>query len=659
MIKYRPEIDGLRAVAVVLVVLFHARIGGLEGGFIGVDVFFVVSGFLITSLIVSDLSRGRFSFLDFWARRARRILPALIVVVVVSMVAGWFILLPEDYATLGQSAAAQAVFASNFLFWDLSGYFGPDAEALPLLHTWSLAVEEQFYLLFPTLMFGIGIAAWRLRIPVILVITVISFLIGVSIVEASPDAAFYLLPSRAWELGVGALLAMWVIDRPGQVSQLPKPVREATSVAGMAMILFAAFSFDSTTSFPGYAALLPVGGTALVIWSNSGTTTMTGRVLSLKPFVLVGLISYSLYLWHWPLLVFALYPTGSVELPPLALTAVLSASFVLAALSWRFVEQPFRQRKVLAKRPFLFGGAAASMIVIAVVGLALNQQDGVSSRLPDAVAYYQVTGGERSNRERSCVRDAFELPPITGPESFCVYGDADEPSFVLWGDSHADVLIITMDSLAEQTGLSGLHAGYTSCPPFLGIKRANRDSCGEFNDSVVRVMKENGIDTVALAARWGSYFNAPGTLIPIDERIPEYANWETEDLAVPALEHTADTLLNEGFDIWLVRDVPAFSFNPVRRLMGAFALNRGETSVGIEYSTYLELASEFDAVAERLQERGVKLIDLAARMCDDSFCPTARDGRLMYRDSSHLSVDGAHYVEPAFQPMFDSLLARQ
>lgn len=669
MIKYRPEIDGLRAVSVVLVMLFHAKIDGVGGGFIGVDVFFVISGFLITSLIVTDISKGTFSFTDFWVRRARRILPAVFVVIVFSLVLGWSILLPGDYRLLGQSAAAQAVFGSNFLFWNISGYFGPDAESLPLLHTWSLAVEEQFYLLFPPLIFGLSIAVKRLRFWSILFGAMISFVVSVRLAEGSPDAAFYLLPSRAWELGVGALLALWLFEHPAGATKIPRAVNEFASAIGIAMILFAAFTYDTGTLFPGFAGLLPVGGAALIIWSNTGTKTLTGNALSLKPFVFVGLISYSLYLWHWPLLVFTLYPTGNSELPPVALGGVLVLSVGASYLTWRFIEQPFRKRRVLVSNRVLLGGAATSIAVIGGLGLFI-QIDNSSTQPPSATA--ATTGAVdapttvaatpefvsegRPPRELACLRDANELPPITGIADFCLYGSGlQTPSFVLWGDSHADVLITAMDSLADRNGITGLHAGYTSCPPFLGITRPNRASCGDFNDSVVRVMKENGIETVILAARWSSYISNPGVLIPTSEDVPGYEVWETEGIGLRLLEYTAETLLAEGFDVWLVRDVPAFAFNPGRRLVGVRALNQDPSSIGKPYQNVARSKAAFDRVAFVLQESGVRLIDLPAHICVDSFCPVIRDDTLLYRDQDHLSVGGSYFVAPAFQPVFDSL----
>ncbi|HYK43019.1 MAG TPA: acyltransferase, partial [Thermoanaerobaculia bacterium] len=314
-LSYRPEIDGLRGVAVVLVVLFHAGFG-CPGGYVGVDVFFVISGFLITSLIWKDLEGERFTFARFWERRARRIVPALVAVVAATLFAGWFLLLPADYERLGRSAASQAVFAANVHFWLTGGYFAPAAAEQPLLHTWSLALEEQFYWIVPVALFLVfGARRFeRRRSSMILAAIgcgiVSSFTLSVWGVAHHPSAAFYLLPTRAWELLLGSLVAF--LPMRSQPSQ-GRAVRELAAIGGVALILLAAFGYRATTPFPGAAALAPCLGAALWIRSNGRETsaspapTLAGSVLSRPLPVFVGLASYSLYLWHWPFLAFARY----------------------------------------------------------------------------------------------------------------------------------------------------------------------------------------------------------------------------------------------------------------------------------------------------------------------------------------------------------------
>ncbi len=335
--QYRPDIDGLRAIAVGTVVLFHAGIC-CSGGYIGVDVFFVISGFLITSLLLKDLDRGTFTFVGFWERRTRRIAPALFVVSAATLVAGWLLLLPVDLINLGRATASQAVFAANVFYWLDSGYFSAASDEKPLLHTWSLAVEEQFYFIAPVLLWALyHVKPLRGRTSLLVLMTlgiVSSFLVSVYGVARHPVAAFYLLPTRAWELLLGSLVAT--------LPPIPSPlnrrtVRDFAATTGFASILVPAFLYTKETPFPGVAALAPCLGTALLIWANGRTEgtapTFIARLLSLNPIVFVGLISYSLYLWHWPLLAFATYYSPKL-LPFSTRLLAVAAGIVLAILSW-------------------------------------------------------------------------------------------------------------------------------------------------------------------------------------------------------------------------------------------------------------------------------------------------------------------------------------
>ncbi|HPE61742.1 MAG: acyltransferase [Thiothrix sp.] len=370
--QYRKEIDGLRALAVVPVVLFHAGIPGFDGGFVGVDVFFVISGYLITTLLLEALQQGNFSLVTFYERRARRILPVLLLVVLACLLPAWWLLLPHELVDFGRSMVAVALFVSNVLFWQDSGYFAPDAELMPLLHTWSLAVEEQFYLLFPLLL----LAGWRLGRERLAGLLGILGLLSLGLAELgwrfAPDANFYLLPGRAWELLAGAGCAFYPGFRPvaGRVSTA------WLAGVGLVLLLGAVGLFDRGLPFPGLYALVPVAGTVLLILyarSDQGV----GRVLASPILAGIGLISYSAYLWHQPLLVF----TRMLWLdagPGLLLVAVLLA-FGLAWLSWRLVERPFRDRQRFSRRQ-VFGFALAGSLLLIVSGLILIGLDGVPRR---------------------------------------------------------------------------------------------------------------------------------------------------------------------------------------------------------------------------------------------------------------------------------------
>ena len=359
--KYRPEIDGLRSVAVLPVILFHAGVGIFSGGYVGVDIFFVISGYLITTIILSQIIAGRFSLLEFYSRRSRRILPALFLVIACTIPLAFLLMLPSQFNDFSQSVAAVTIFASNILFWKESGYFAAAAELKPLLHTWSLAVEEQYYVLFPLLLLGL----WRLGArPALMVLGVI---FGASLIASqflstrAPDANFFLLLSRAWELLAGSLCAIWILKRGRSGHAL-------ASTLGLGLILASIFLYDSDTPFPSVYALAPVAGTALIILFADGGTPV-GRLLAMRGPVFIGLISYSAYLWHQPL--FALARLASPDHPPMAVMMALAAlSIGLAFLSWKYVEQPTRHYPWPVRR--ILGTTVAASVLIASVGLALN-----------------------------------------------------------------------------------------------------------------------------------------------------------------------------------------------------------------------------------------------------------------------------------------------
>lgn len=396
--QYRQEIDGLRALAVVPVMLFHAGFSLFAGGFVGVDVFFVISGYLITSILLEEHSRGSFSIWRFYERRVRRILPALYFVMLVCLPIAWLLMLPDDLENFGQSLVATTLFANNVLLWLTSNYFQLEAEFKPLLHTWSLAVEEQYYLVFPPLL----ALCWRLgRRPLFVLFTVLG-LFSLALAEAgwrlAPEANFYLIPSRAWELMAGALVALHLQGRSDVAGN------GVLAAAGLALILLAIILFDSTTPFPGLWALLPVVGTVLYI-RFAQPTTLAARLLSLRPVVFIGLISYSLYLWHQPVLAF-MRITRLEEPGALEALLCLALTGVLAWLSWRYVEAPFRSRERVGLRSLYLWAALFSAGFVAA-GLYLHLSGGRAHAWPelmDAQGQVQIGTG---------VNAAYNLRPLT------------------------------------------------------------------------------------------------------------------------------------------------------------------------------------------------------------------------------------------------------
>lgn len=373
-IHYRKEIDGLRAIAVIPVVLFHAGFEWFSGGFVGVDVFFVISGFLITSIILKELDQANFSITNFYERRARRILPALFLLMLVCLPFAWFLLLPHELVDFGKSLVAVSTFSSNFLFWQESNYFSADSELMPLLHTWSLAVEEQFYVVFPLLL----LLLWRFGKSTILVLIIIIAFVSFALSEwglrAHQEANFYLLPTRAWELMIGSLTAFYLFRNKVEVSFL---LSQILSSLGLVMIFVAIFFLDKNDPFPGIYALLPTIGSALIIlFASKGT--ITNRLLSKQWMVLIGLISYSAYLWHQPILAFARIIIQD-DIKPVLLFALCVIPFLLAYLSWRWVEKPFRDRNRFSRMQVFAMSFFASLLFI-VIGLVFTVNQGFESR---------------------------------------------------------------------------------------------------------------------------------------------------------------------------------------------------------------------------------------------------------------------------------------
>jgi peptidoglycan/LPS O-acetylase OafA/YrhL len=497
---YRPDIDGLRAIAVLLVVAYHIRTRFTPGGFIGVDVFFVISGFLITSILMRELDGSRFSIQGFYVRRIRRIAPALICVLIVTSIVALFFLLPSELKDYSRSVLAALASASNFYFWSQTGYFKPEALAMPLLHTWSLAVEEQFYIIFPAFLALLYRYARRSTLLILLILAVASFALSAEQAFGDPGSAFYWPTSRAWELLSGAMLVF------GGLPGMKRPwLRNATAAIGLFLILFAAISYTKSTPFPGIAALAPCMGAVFIIGAGTAGKTIVGRVLSFRPLVFIGLISYSLYLWHWPVIVFqsmGLNLSGVSANEQKLFTFALS--IFLATLSWRFVELPFRRNKgpVIPGTVFRYAALAASVPAVAVcIFLLMN---GVPSRFPIAastVASYLEDAGEQPRyRTGSCfLTEAYTF------ESFdkvaCLTGSESLPNYLILGDSHAAHLWYGLSNVLPDKKF--LQATASGCKPTITQELRQNSQCVKLVDFALHSYLPNSqVKAVILAGHW-------------------------------------------------------------------------------------------------------------------------------------------------------------
>ena len=461
-VTYRPDIDGLRAIAVLSVVAYHADAALLPGGFAGVDVFFVISGFLITSLLVQSLADETFSAATFYARRLRRLLPSLVVVLAAAAVAGWAWLLPGELVQLGTHIASSAVFVTNFVLWGEAGYFDAAAADKPLLHLWSLGVEEQFYLLWPALLW----ITWRRARPLAIVagVAVLSFAANVATTHWAPAAAFYWPTSRVWELAVGAVLAC-LPAAVANAAAAPR-ARDVCALAGVLLLAAGLALLRGDAAFPGWWAVLPVAGTACLI--AAGPHALLNRaVLAHRGLVFIGLTSYPLYLWHWPMLTFARLVSGGRTPAPVT-AALVAAAVLLAWLSYRCVEVPLRHRR----SRWIVPGLAGALACAGAAGLALRvQADSLPRRLPaDVQALADFTyRPEAIYRERVCYLMPDQPPSALAPE--CTESaPADRPLVVLWGDSHAAHLYPGLQDLQTRTPFRLAEFTGSRCPPLLGVE---------------------------------------------------------------------------------------------------------------------------------------------------------------------------------------------
>ena len=490
-LAYRREIDGLRALAVVSVVLFHAGFQEPSGGFLGVDVFFVISGFLITSIILSEQDSGAFTLSGFYERRARRILPALFTVVIASLAFAYFFLMPDDFAHFGKSVASTSIFGSNIFFWLQDDYFAPNAKYIPLLHTWSLAVEEQFYLLFPLLLLVFVPAKQHSLILVIAIIGITSLAWAHWGSLHAPSANFYLLPSRMWELAAGALLAV-VLRRTEPAAYFGTLTLNVLSVVGLALVLGALVVFDETTPLPSAYSVIPVAGTALLL-ATATSDTLVGRVLGSKPMVIVGLTSYSIYLWHVPLLSFAEHVLLEPSRLPVKLT-IVSATFVLAFITWKLVETPFRRRHNFSRKT-IFVGSLVISVFLAAVGTLIAISGGYPNRFSSP--YLNFSKLKEQEDSWRFVREALDTKKQDGSVVRQGGHESNLPKVAILGNSHAKDLY----NVLRESGLAiGLEPIVTNrlCEEFSERTQAYRDCNRKYEHPLNRW----DADFYIVAPRW-------------------------------------------------------------------------------------------------------------------------------------------------------------
>src|SRR5271167_840521 len=659
---YLPFIDGLRALAVVGVICFHFHLAHISGGYVGVDVFFVLSGFLITNLIDVRLRRQAFSFAHFYERRARRILPALILTCALCAITAFLLFVPHDLREFGKSLKAAAFFYSNVVFAQATGYFADSLSTRPLLHTWSLAVEEQFYLLFPPLLYAMHWATGKNRLRrwrAMSVLAVVCLAMSILWVRADADSAFYLLPPRAWELLAGALIAL----APWQ-SRLPRAAAESMAALGLLCIAVSFAIYDQDTPFPGAAALLPCIGTMLLIIPNLTDGTRVGRILSHRSLVYIGLISYGLYLYHWPILAFSRYFLDR-ELSGAETCAVLAATLGMALASYHGIEAPVRAGTFLRSRRRVFQASAAGLLVVGAAGIAAVNGDGFPSRFSGAALQYAAAAHD--GRAWDPCMPALQHLDSKGICKFG-YSMAAEPSFLVWGDSHAAALAPGVEARAATLGISGWVVGYNRCASLIRAApmQHNRHDypCVLIGEKVLQLIRDNHIKHVLLASRWDTYISGwerGGSETLQDLTISFTADGRrTQGLEAFRLsfEETIRRLRALGADVWVLEQVPPQLVDVPSALAKAVYFGRNPQTLRRPYADIEKRRAEADAVFMRFRNSpAVSFIDPAQVFCaGNSPCLMAVQGRALYSDGNHLSVFGSLWSQGMLDPFFSSIV---
>lgn len=641
---YRAEIDGLRCIAVLSVILYHGGIPGFRGGFVGVDIFFVISGFLITGIVQGEIRRGTFSLRGFYERRVRRIFPALALMLAVTVAVAWFVLTPGQYKAFGQSLVACVIFLSNIYFYLRTDYFAPQAEELPLLHTWSLSVEEQFYLVFPALL--LVAMRWFPKRVLIVVAAVAAASLALCLYRqwTGRDALnFFDATSRAWQLAAGAMLAVWMASRDGDSRAASRALREALSLLGLACVLVPVFAFDPRGAQIGWQLMIPVAGAVLVLWF-ARPDTFAGRLLSSRLPVGIGLISYSAYLWHQPLFALTVVRLGGHPSPTVVL-CLIAITLLLAYLSWRFVETPFRDRTAMSSRTVWTIFIAASSL-LAVAGLALHMSGGVPSRF-EAGQNAEMESAAPSPFRKTCHAEGVDyLKPVNA----CRFLDKSPVRWAVLGDSHGVELAYALALELQDRGRGGvLQLTSSGCQPALTFESTVPGCSAWLREALDVLVADREITDVVIVWRHSFYlFGEHRPTYPVAPNGPPnfLSGMSPNDARaryVASLDAIVSRLLSAGKRVSLLDPVPElpkpaeyYVFAPAVRETGAGSAIAGSTAYYERRHGYI-----LSALGRIATEQNVLRVPTSDLYCTEGQCLARQDGVTLYFDDNHLSVAGA------------------
>lgn len=642
-LKYRPDIDGLRAIAVIMVVLFHAQLDLFKGGFVGVDVFFVISGYLITSQIMIALQEGRFSFKEFWIRRARRILPVQLVVLAATLIICHFLYFPKDFTFVASQTLSQLVFISNIFFFKSSGYFSANDMLMPLKHMWSLAVEQQFYLFMPVLVWLIWIYCRRHLVLLLVTVASISFLACIWMTSVNSNAAFYLLPFRFWELMMGGL----IVFVPQRIFSRPVE-RDILSLIGVFLIAMSAFTYSPDTLFPGFAALFPCLGAALIIFAGMNTIGKGGRFLSLAPLPFIGKVSYSIYLWHWPVLMIVFYMQPQV-LSWYQTTIILVIIFCLSIASWLFVERPFRQK--FSSSHFIYMMLACVTLTAMAGFLQIYLYKKSMSLVSLSMEVKNQTKQKDTQHLCKAARKDFNFDRVcqTNPDSGFL------PEFVVWGDSHALASLPIFFEISKKYGRNGYILAYGGCAPILGVLikgDKKSETCRDYNEQVVNFIRSKKIKHVFFISHWAGWYNNEALYLDDESRMGG-ARKAYNNQIIAASRYTIDLLLAMNVRPYYVIGVPMMPFDVSHLLAMENRLGVKNTKAWMPLSKYMDQRLKgVDPFVASLKDKDVVVIDPLNRFCPEKECIAVINGKSLYADDDHLSLEGAQYEMPLFERYF-------
>ena len=629
---YRREIDGLRAAAVIPVILFHAGFSFFSGGFIGVDVFFVISGFLITSIILEEMRNGTFSLAAFYERRARRLLPALFLVVLCCLPFAWLWVMPEEFRAFSDSLIATSLSGANFLFWFKSGYFAPEAGEVPLLHIWSLAVEEQYYMFFPLLV----MVMWKRKpswmVAVLVAIACASLVYSEWASRVFPSANFYFLPSRAWEFLAGSICSL--VQSKGQ-----KRGSDPLSLLGFGMIAFSVFYFDETSPIPSTLAVVPVIGAMLVLlYARQGT--WVSALLSTRVFTMIGQISYSAYLWHQPLFAFA--RIRSIDPPPLIVMGALAClSLMLAYLSWRFVEQPFRrgERRLLPSTRSLVASVSLVLAAFITFGIYGHDTRGIPWRLPAPIKEFMAD----NDWSKTCLLEGssgWDAMPIEN----CIFNGSHAQTYAILGDSLASSLTPALTKRLDGMNIGLQQITHSFCAPVADVSMVPHQArdCGAFNAAAIEYLVKSKVKTVFLAASWKIFFEQSRYIFNGEEVATSDVGQRLRD----AFDKTVGALTSAGIRVIIVYPHPRGDTEIAAKVAKLMHKGTPAPTITIAQDEFLQQSSPSYAYLDDPKDRHVLRVDPAKIFCgrEAGRCDLARDGKTFISDKVHFTSAGAEAV---------------